>query len=312
MEKIKFCGWKCYKLTVGDISVVVAPEIGGRIISLTHQGEELLFVQKEHQGETFNFSKVEGLRAEKRRLGMRLWGGDKTWVAPQKEWWEGIPPLELDAGSYEVRLEGNGFMMISPVCRETGLQIIRRVNLEKNGTLQLRQEMINKGKDVVHKGIWNVTQLLRPFDVYLPASKSQLRSYHEEDLALPSHDIVVTEGEGWCKVPCHDNTLFKFGGMVDAGVIIALKESKGTTLALLKTFDLDVDAKYAHASSVEIFNALDYDYLEIEVHAPSMQLKPGDRYHHSQEWRLKRFAVAPSPDQVYETMTGQKLQRAAR
>ncbi len=312
MEKIKFCGWKCYKLTVGDVSVVVAPEIGGRIISLSHQGEELLFVQKEHQGETFDFSKSEGMRAEKRRLGFRLWGGDKTWVAPQKEWWEGIPPLELDAGTYEVRLEGKGFMMISPVCRETGLQVIRRVRMEKDGSIHLDQEMINKGKETLHKGIWNVTQLLRPFDVYLPASKSQLRSYHEEDLTLPSHQVVVTEKEGWCRVPCRDNTLFKFGGMVDAGVLLSAKESKGGTLAFLKTFDFDADTKYAHSSSVEIFNALDYDYLEVEIHAPMTQLKPGDRCHHSQQWRLKRFEGAPTPDEIYESMTGGKLQRAAR
>jgi hypothetical protein len=313
LEKIKFCGWKCYRLTFEDVSVVVAPEIGGRIIALAHQGEELLFVQKEHEGETFNFSKVDALRAEKRKLGFRLWGGDKTWIAPQKDWWEGIPPLEIDAGSYEVRLEGNGFMMISPVCRETGVQITRRVNLDKKtGVLHLRQEMVNKSKDVVHKGIWNVTQLLRPFDIYLPASKNQLRSYHEEDLTLPSHQIVVSEQDGWCKIPCRDNTLFKFGGMVDAGAIVALKESKGGTLAFLKTFDLDADAKYAHSSSVEVFNALDYNYVEMEIHAPLTQVKPGDRAVQSQEWRLKRFAGSPSPAEVYEAMTGNKMQRAAK
>ncbi len=312
MEKIKFCGWKCYKLTAGDVGVVVAPEIGGRIISLTHQGEELLFIQKEHQGETFDFSKIDALRAEKRRLGFRLWGGDKTWVAPQKEWWEGVPPLELDAGSYEIRLEGNGFMMLSPVCRETGLQIIRRVNLDKTGTLNLRQEVVNKGKDMVHKGIWNVTQLLRPFDVYLPASKINLRSYHEEDLALPSHDIVVTEIDGWSCVPCRDKTLFKIGGIIDTGALLSLKESNGGTLAFLKTFTLDGDAEYAHFSSVEVFNALDYDYLEVEVHAPLMHLKPGHSCQHSQEWRLKRFTGTPLPNEIYENMTGNKLQRTAK
>jgi len=312
MEKVKFCGWKCYRITVGDLSLTVAPEIGGRIISLTHQGEELLFVEKEHQGETFDFSKVEGLRAEKRRIGFRVWGGDKTWVAPQKEWWEGTPPLELDAGKYELRLEGSGFMMISPVCRETGLQVIRRVNVEKTGVVSLRQELVNKGKDTVLKGIWNVTQLLRPTDIYLPASKSQLRSYHEEDLTLPTHEIVVCEDEGWCKVPCRDNTLFKFGGIIDAGAILALKESKKGSLAFLKTFDIDMDAKYVHSSSIEIFNALDHEYCEVEVHAPSMHLKAGERYQHSQQWLVKRFSGTPSPDEIFEKMTGGKLQRAVR
>ncbi len=312
MEKAQIYGWKGYRLTAGDVSLVVVPDIGGRVISLTYRGEEIFFIQKEYQGQIFDFSGVKHLRAEKRKMGFRVWGGDKTWVAPQKDWWEGIPPLELDVGRYEVRLEGTGVMMLSPVCRETGIQVIRRVNLEHDGTVQLRQEIVNKGKETVRKGIWSVTQLVRPFHVYLPAVKNNLRSYHEENLTLPSHHIVVDEKDGWCRIPCQDNTLFKFGGMVDTGAVVCLKEVKGDTLAFLKTFELDADAEYLHRSAVEVFNALDHNYCEVEIHAPKMILKPGANSHHAQAWRLRIFKGVVSPDKVYEQLTGSKYQRAGK
>jgi hypothetical protein len=123
MNKTKISGWDGYTLTAGNISVGVVPQIGGRIISLAINNKELFFVQKEYAGETFDFSKTATLRAEKRRIGFRVWGGDKTWVAPQKDWWEGSPPIELDAGSYQESVKDNSITMVSAICRETGLQI---------------------------------------------------------------------------------------------------------------------------------------------------------------------------------------------
>ncbi|MGA8163440.1 MAG: hypothetical protein WB791_00255 [Waddliaceae bacterium] len=99
----------------------------------------MLFVQKEHVGETFSFDHVTDLRAEKRRLSFRLWGGDKTWVSPQSAWREAIPPLELDAGAHDAKSEGASIVMQSPRCRETGLRIIRRVTLLDEGKVLLDQ-----------------------------------------------------------------------------------------------------------------------------------------------------------------------------
>ncbi len=107
IEEAVFYGWKGYRLVCGPLAIGVAPDLGGRIISLAHEGTELLFVQQEHLGEVFDLDGATDLRALKRRLGFRLWGGDKTWIAPQSSWWEGIPPLDLDAGRYRVRVDGD-------------------------------------------------------------------------------------------------------------------------------------------------------------------------------------------------------------
>jgi hypothetical protein len=310
MEQVKIHGWNGYRFKSKSIEMTVVPDIGGRIISLSIGGQEIFFIQKEYAGQVFDFSSVPALRAEKKRLGFRFWGGDKTWVAPQKDWWDGIPPLELDAGCYQARLDEDAITMISPICRETGLQIIRQVSLDHDGVIHLEQEITNKGTETVFKGIWNVTQLARPFDIYLPTTKSKLRSYHEEDLTLPHHQIVVEESNGWCRIPCHDRQLFKFGGMVDMGAIVSLKKTAGGTLAFVKTFDIDIDADYVHRSAVEIFNAFDHDYLEVETHASKVCLKPGMSCRHSQKWRLKQFAGDVTPDEAFEQMTGSKYHKS--
>ena len=304
MEQINLYGWNGYRLAAGDVSLVVTPDIGGRVISLKHQDEEIFFVQKEHQGEVFDFSQVSAWRLEKSKLGFRLWGGDKTWIAPQKDWWDGIPPLALDAGRYRTIVEDSSVVVQSQVCPETGLEVTRRITLRPDGAIHLRQEIVNKSEDTVRKGIWNVTQILRPFDVYVPSVRSKLRSYHEEDLTLPECQIIVAQEGDWCQIPCRDNTLFKIGGMTDAGILLSLRRTKNETIAFLKTFDFDKTAIYAHRSVVEVFNARDYDYLEIEIHAPFIPLKPGDGCHHDQLWRLKRFKGAVSPDEAYQEFTG--------
>ena len=48
ISKENIYGWEGYRLSVRDISLGITPQIGGRIISLTFEGEELFFVQKEH------------------------------------------------------------------------------------------------------------------------------------------------------------------------------------------------------------------------------------------------------------------------
>ena len=310
MEKIKIFGWNGYRFSAQDVTMVVAPEIGGRIISLCYAGTELFFVQKEYAGQVFDFSNISTLRAEKQKLGFRVWGGDKTWVAPQKDWLEGMPPLELDAGRYQEELADHGITMVSPVCRETGLQIVRKVTLNPDGSVHLGQEITNKGKATVYKGIWNVTQLLRPFDVYIPTTKDKLRSYHEEDISLPDHNIVVDQINGWCRIPCRDNQMFKFGGMVNMGAVMSLRNEDNGTLAFLKTFDIDLEAEYLHRSAVEVFNAHDHDYLEIEAHASTACLEPGQSCSHGQTWHLKRFPKDVTPDQVFEHMTGATYQRS--
>ncbi len=191
--------WVEYRIISGDLSLVVVPAIGGRIVSLTYKNQELLFVHEKLRGEIFNFA-TEDLLLAKQRLGFRHWGGDKTWVAPQRNWQLGIPPLELDAGQYTMNEYDGGVVMTSPICRETGLQITRQVNLI-NGTVRLKEILCNRLARPITCGVWNVTQIQRPCSFFIPSSATGIRSYHHEDSTLPEvPEISVIDG--WVQIDC--------------------------------------------------------------------------------------------------------------
>lgn len=298
-EKTYF-GWNCFFLESDNISVGIAPQIGGRIISFNFDGRELFFVQKEHAAEIFDFSATVDLIAEKLKLGHRLWGGDKTWVAPQSAWLEGIPPLELDAGVYEAELGDNFVFMRSPLCRETSLRIERKISLNENGVVQLEESFLNENEKPIRRGIWNVTQCLRPFDVYLPLNKSELRAYPDEGASVELFEEVVEEIGGWTLVRCNKPFHFKYGGVAQKGVVIALRDDDKGNLVFAKCFEADPTADYAHGSSVEVYNSPKYNYLEMEIHAPLVELAPGERQTHRQEWWVNYFGADITVQEIFE------------
>jgi len=302
IQKENIYGWAGYRMTSGDVSLGITPQIGGRIISLTHQGEELLFVQDEFKGDTYSLEGIDDLRAKKCEMGFRLWGGDKTWVAPQNEWWENIPPLDLDAGEYSVKIDENVLEMTSPICRETGLRIIRRITLGDE-RIHLRQTFRNETDNRINRGIWDVTQVLKPFDVYLPASLESIKAYKDEGKIEDAKKKMV-EKDGWVKILCDDDTHFKVGGLINKGVVVALREKDAETLAFSRVFNIDSNHQYAHGAIVEVYNSPKYDYFEVEVHAPLISLDKGEEATHSQTWALKRFKGSVKPEQVAKILEG--------
>lgn len=290
-------GWRGYRMEAGELTLGIVPQIGGRIMSLTHKGEELFFVQEQYRGQSIDLSKIQDLAKEKKRLGFRVWGGDKTWVSPEEEWLEKTPPLDLDSGAYSCEVKDKKIEMVSPVCRETGLRIIRQVELKDERTVILNQTLINESSQVQKRGIWNVTQLRRPWDVIWPATKDKVTPVHDEGLK-ENADYKVTElfyssalKEGLTKIACDDRTHFKFRAFISRGAVIALKRSKKGLISFTRHFDINFDEDYPHNDTVvEVYNARDYEYLEIEVHGPLVELKPQGKVQHKQTWQIKRLA----------------------
>ena len=278
ISQIDLHGWNCVRMEAGQISAALAPEIGGRIVSLKFRGEELLYIDETRGGEKYDFTDAD-LIGEKQRLGFGLWGGDKTWIAPQAAWSENIPPLELDAGQYSHRLRNNSLIMTSPSCRETGILLTRTFSMEGDGKIRLEQEIKNISSKPVERGIWNVTQFLRPFDFYFPVRKALLRPYSEEGESVSLYDQIVREEGGWTVVPCREKKHFKFGALCE-GKCAAVRDD----MIHIRRFSADLSARYAHDSSVEVYNSPHAPYMEFEVHAPLKILQPGETQKHSQDW----------------------------
>ena len=290
MNQRTYHGWNTFEIVNGYLTVRVAPEIGGRILSLEWRGTELLFTQKQHRGEVLHPENHPDPVSRKKELGFRLWGGDKTWISPQNQWANGIPPLDLDAGIYSFSIESpDRLRMESPLCRETGLKITRILEIRKPG-LRLTESIQNFGESPARRGVWNVSQLLRPFLVLFPACPDEVHGYKSEgdSVRLKKEMVQPVKRDGWSRILCDRPVHFKFGTTGRSGHLVAFREGsgRGRGLAHIRRFSLQEDATYAHDASMEVFNSPDYDYLELEVHAPLRELQPGDRSTLIQDWEF--------------------------
>ncbi|MBF0490316.1 MAG: hypothetical protein HQL15_06800 [Candidatus Omnitrophica bacterium] len=285
MTPINIYGWDGFQLKSDDLTAVITPAIGGRIMSLKFKGQELLFADPKHFAETFDPRLWRDLSQTKKSLGFRVWGGDKTWVAPQKDWLLGIPPLDLDAAPYALTWQKDEAVMTSPICRETGLQIIRRIVLQQ-GQLRLTEELYNRTDKPVKKGLWNVTQLRRPCSFRIPSTSQAFRSYHQEDKTLPVFQGDLSSWEGKISVECRTSDLFKVGGIPSCGELDIELDRDGQKICWKKTFTFDAQSLYAHASAVEIFNSPDLPYAEIELHSSFKTLGCNESIRLEQLWQI--------------------------
>lgn len=278
-------GWQGFELVSKDLSVGIVPSLGGRIMSLEYLGHELLFVDACHQGETFNPAHWNNLIQAKKSLGFRIWGGDKTWIAPQKDWVLGIPPLDLDAAPYSLSWDNEEAVMTSPVCRETGIQVTRRVKVN-DGKVYLVEEICNRSSSSIHKGLWNVTQIQRPCSFQISCEEEKIRSYHYEDKTLSPYPGSLKPKKGSLTIDCRDASLFKVGGISTFGKVLIKIYSGDQEIYWEKDFSYNPQAAYAHHSNVEVFNSPFYPYAEIELHAPFGELRPQETTVLEQIWKI--------------------------
>lgn len=283
LESVEFNGWPCVRLTSGELEGVVGAFPGGRLLSLRVAGQELLYVDRSRAGEQPP-SVIGDLRAFKRGFGFPLWGGDKTWIAPQAAWWEAMPPLELDSGRYDLEKEGPAVRLRSRPCPETGLVVERRLEFGPASTISLEESIENTSSAPIRRGIWNVTQLLRPARVWLPVEKGHIRPYPEEGQSEALASRVIDSCESFSGIVCEEALHFKYGAVPREGQLLTMFQGEQDVL-MLRRFAIDQNAKaYAHGSAVEVYNSPTLPYLEVEVHAPLRELQPGERQTARQDW----------------------------
>lgn len=285
MKPTRIRGWDGFELHSGDVSVGIVPAIGGRIMSLIFKGQELLYVDPSSAGRVYPVATWNDLSKAKKDLGFCVWGGDKTWIAPQTSWLEGVPPLDLDASSYRIDWEGSTAVMSSVACRETGLQVIRKISLE-NEKVFLSETLRNCSSAPVTKGLWNVTQVARPCHFSIPSLPGAFRDYHFEDASLPAYTHVLDPDLGILNIDCTRSDLFKIGGEPSKGELDILLNREGRSILWKKVFDHRPGAVYAHGSKVEVFNSAVSPYAEIELHAPLVTLRPDDEVTLNQYWQI--------------------------
>lgn len=272
--------------------MAMVPGIGGRILEFGADGINLLYQNQSLAGHRPKYvvDNVEEMRSQRMKGQQLLYGGEKTWLAPQADWGD-CPYADLDHGEYELEIQRSEdtvkLLLTSPVCRETQLQIIRTITCYGDKPhMDIEQKLINHGPGPVKKGLWQVTMLNRDGIVEIPVGATV---YADQPVMLLNGEnaSAIHDAKGW-RVEINTNLLYKLGFMTDAGQTTArLPATNGKSYTLMKTYSVKPEQTYPHNTVVEVYNASDYPYYELEVHSPVYTLQPGESASYTIRWELQ-------------------------
>jgi hypothetical protein len=297
LEWTHYFDWPALCLRQGALELFVTPAVGGRLMGIRHAGDELAFVNPALAGRIASDEPAawDALCGE---WSFPLWGGGKTWIAPESRWPDGAPHRDLDSGAYKVVKTWSddrsmGIELESPVCSQSGLRIHRRLSLDAaSSTWTTVHRLSNEGSILRECGIWEVLMLNRPARIEIPldAHVSGIRDVVRQIAGKgPIDDICESEIVGFeagqLTVDCERAVEYKFGVVHSNGEIrVILPGSVGSGVGshrYRRTSAVDDRAEYAHGTPIEVFNAPRLPYFEIETHAPLARLRAGDRVEYS-------------------------------
>ena len=322
IQEVDLWGWQGWRLATDRIQLTVAPEVGGRALSLTLDGSEAFFTLDQLHGRRLSLDNVTDVRAEKRRLGWRHYGGYKTWLAPQQQWTDALPFLDLDSGSYSVEInqepQGSAIHLTSPVCRETGIQLRRSFSINSTGTIAVEQTMTNHSDLPVAWGLWDVTQVSGPGRAVLPLApnsrfRNGVKAYETEGRSPQVVEQYVARSDGLATITCQQVESFKYGTDSTAGWLLGLLDREPEHwLAYLKVFQAQPNASYPHEAIAEVYDSGDLPYFELEVHSPLQQLAPGDTYSFKETWLLDWLPKISDPAAIRQWVVEAKQAQTTR
>ncbi|MGW0788094.1 DUF4380 domain-containing protein [Streptomyces sp. NPDC002911] len=295
-------GHEVVEVDNGLIRLLIAPTLGGRILSAVRDGKEFLHRNPALLDQELNARDPRTVGPHDGPMSAwHNWGGDKTWPAPQG-WsgpaeWAGPPDPVLDSGPYAcaVDLADDGSRAVITLTSaddpRTGLRLTRRIALEAGRSdFGLWLAALNTGAQSVRWALWNVTQLpghpsRQPGDgVWLGSAGSG--APESVDLVAGTGRPHVERVGGVLHLPAQD--VVGKVGFPDAAGWIAHVGPSGTWTC---SFPVDPSAPYTDGGSraevwmehplekpLEHLGGLrpSHRVVECEVLGPYRELAPGD------------------------------------
>ncbi len=307
LRRGRYKGWDSWHLSSGPLELVLVPQVGGRIMGLRWHDHDLFFTDPALEGRVDDLEDIDDLAATKRERGFRLWGGDKTWLAPQDRWTEAVPFLDLDSGPYDLAVEDESAEcvrvgMTSRRCRETGVQISRTVEVQaERPGWTVTHSLLNASSDEVEWAPWDVAMLLRPGRVYLPRGSSSsyrdgVKTFESEGDSVSVRPRMVTELGELAVIDCTGEVEFKFGVDASEGWMLGISETPAGLVGYLKSVPVFRGRPYGHGCLSEVYNSHRFPYFEMEVHGPVTRLQPGERFELVESQRLFDVAAWPTSE----------------
>ena len=285
VEKIPYAGWpNCYRLSNGEVELIVTSDVGPRIIRYGFEGGQNFFVELEE-----DLGKTGG-------DNWRLYGGSRLWVGPE----DPVYSYGADNDPVRVEISGNRLTAQAPV-EHTGVQKAIAVELSDEGSaVRVVYTLANRTIWPLRIATWVLT-MMAPGGAGITTLPP--RGTHPEVLA-PTNPLVV----------------FAFTNMADPRwtwleKYIVLRQdpqnadpekiglfnpaTRGAYLLngelFVKKFAASPEEEYPDmGASYETFT--NERFLEIETLGPLRTLQPGESIDHVEEWSLHRPVAVDSWD----------------
>lgn len=278
VERIEYAGWpNCYRVSNGEVELVVTADVGPRIIRYGYVGGQNLFFELEEDlGRTGDEN-------------WRLYGGSRLWVAPE----DAVYSYGADNDPVEIEVSTRGLSAQAPVEKGTGVQKRIEVELADEGTqARVRYVLANRTIWPLRIATWVLTMMNRGG---IGITTLPPRGTHPEVLA-PTNPLIV----------------FAFTNMSDPRwtwmeKYVALRQdpansdpekiglfnprTRGAYLLngelFVKKFEAEAGEEYPDmGSSFEAFT--NERFLELETLGPMRVLRPGESMDHLEIWSLHR------------------------
>ena len=284
MELVSYLGLpNCYRLSNETVELIVATDIGPRILGYNFVGRQNVLGACPEVSRTTPWGE------------WKPWGGHRLWIAPEEMPRSYVPdnsPVEI------VRDDLHSIRLIGKVEEPTGLQKEMDLLLANQGSgLQVTHRITNRSSSHVEASLWALTIMrgggvaivpqepFNPFpEVLQPVRPLALWSYTDLSdrrfeitgsyIRLSSNDSMpeaqkfgVGNRLGWC-------------GYLNDGVLFR------------KHFPFEPDAVYPDfGCNNEVFTA--GSFMEVESLSPLHRLQPSESAEHVERWELVEQKVNP-------------------
>ncbi len=243
------------KFTTGPVSATVDTGAGGKILSFSYNGKEVL--SQSRMPESF---------------------GSTFWTSPQKEWnWPPVP--EFDKYRYTIDQDGDTLTITSSESARLGLRVSKSFYTNKRDqSLTVRYAIINSGKQARKVAPWEISRVPNnggwiffesPVEGITPAGLMPFKAaegvaWYQTDTTNENRKVNA-DGKGW---------------------LAYLNDG----LLLVKQFeDLSADAPAPGEAEIQVYVNRGKTYIELESQGAYMTLAPGERLTWTVKWHLSPY-----------------------
>ncbi len=254
-------GGTLYTFTFGDTVFAVDAATGGRIVTFSLAGKNILTAAKGSQDNNW---------------------GSTFWPSPQSDWnWP--PPAEIDPGAYAASPCGAMVSMASRTSGALGLAVTKQFSVDAaTGIVTIDYGLVNHGAQARSVAPWEITRVAAGGLTFFPMGDGA-PSKGSQDLL----DLQLVDGVAWfaydAAAIANDQKVFADG---HEGWIAHVDGN----LLLVKAFSDTPAAQAAPGEAeIEIYTDAGHSYIEIENQGAYASLAPGATSTWTVRWFLRQL-----------------------